>query len=104
MVHSSLKYHIRKHTAKPSTSAVNRKRKQNDNLKDENNKLKNEIKMLKETADEKYECTICCENEINRVLTCGHAFCHSCTNQFLEDKECPNCRQVPKGYQVVYFS
>jgi hypothetical protein len=51
----------------------------------------------------KYECNICCNEKISRALSCGHAFCKTCTNKFLEEK-CPNCDQIPQGFQKIYFT
>ena len=61
-------------------------------------KLQNE-----KMTENKYECNICCENVISRALSCGHAFCANCTTRFFNSK-CPNCNQVPQGFQKIYFS
>ena len=52
---------------------------------------------------DKYECNICCKEQITRALSCGHALCTTCANTFLDTK-CPYCNQVPQGFQKIYFT
>jgi len=46
-------------------------------------------------------CRICCYNEFNKVLMCGHAFCQDCIKQLIKrDSDgsqyvmCPSCRDI----------
>ena len=70
-------------------------------LKNKNLKLENE--KLHDTVAHKNDCTICCENQISRALTCGHIYCSNCTDTFIRDKKCPVCAQIPQGTLNIYF-
>jgi len=77
------------------------------NLQDKKEKIKNSIestkiikKMVYDTWLEKndiqnrYNCKICYDNHIDRIITaCGHTFCSKCLESI---DECPVCK-IPKG-------
>lgn len=41
-----------------------------------------------------YPCPVCQVNIINRVVGCGHPFCHKCLNELKKElKQCPICKK-----------
>lgn len=64
---------------------------ENEKLKFENEQLKFENEQIKLAIT----CTICTENRISIVLSCGHTFCGECAEEVQTAKPiCPLCRCV----------
>ena len=76
---------------------------ENEKLKLKNEEFKLENEKLQDTVAHKNDCSICCEAQISRALTCGHIYCSNCTDTFIRDKKCPVCAQIPQGTLNIYF-
>jgi len=47
-------------------------------------------------------CTICCEDQIDTALECGHVFCGKCLGKWKESW-CPSCREPKGSSRRLYF-
>lgn len=66
--------------------------------------LSHENNILSAKLKDIYDCPICCEHKINRVLSCGHTFCADCALRFFQCERCPSCLQKPLGLQCLFFT
>jgi DNA repair exonuclease SbcCD ATPase subunit len=75
---------------------------ENQRLKVENEELKKKLaKMLQAEAErleeekKEKECTLCLDTEIEVKTKCGHSFCRTCIDNWIDQQgkhTCPNCR------------